>query len=278
MVLEVRRMLHNIIDKAYEKDTDIDKYKKFYLSFLEKNYKSKGGDYALKKREIRIMGVGKKSAKDLCLTALHELAHHIDNMQRDTTDHSAKFYSIYQKLVHSALDIGFMDIEDVRWVIENSSYADSRKVARFLDEYAPHYNRTAMINGNVKICVYNSFNIRSVLKEKGYRYNGVDKSWCKTIEESAVDGEKEFLLLHIQEQDIDIVDTNKVHIRNRMYIEVKGNTFQCKDILKNNGFSASKSGKKWSWKKETSQECSRSEYQNISSELADFEDVKVNIV
>jgi len=273
MVLEVRRMLHNIIDKAYEKDTDIDKYKKFYLSFLEKNYKSKGGDYALKKREIRIMGVGKKSAKDMCLTALHELAHHIDNMQRDTTDHSAKFYSVYQKLVHSALDIGFMDIEDVRWVIENSSYADSRKVARFLDEYAPHYNRTAMINGNVKICVYNSFNIRSVLKEKGYRYNGVDKSWCKTIEESAVDGEKEFLLLHIQEQDIDIVDTNKVHIRNRMYIEVKGNTFQCKDILKNNGFSASKSGKKWSWKKEILQECSRSEYQNISSELADLEDV-----
>jgi len=244
MVFEVRRMLHNIIDKAYENDTDIDKYKKFYLSFLEKNYKSKGGDYALKKREIRIMGVGKKSAKDLCLTALHELAHHIDNMQRDTTDHSTKFYSIYQKLVHSALDIGFMDIEDVRWVIENSSYADSKKVARFLDEYAPHYNRTAMINGNVKICVYNSFNIRSVLKEKGYQYNGVDKSWCKTIEESAVDGEKEFLLLHIQEQDIDIVDTNKVHIRNRMYIEVKGNTFQCKDILKNNGFSASKSGKK----------------------------------
>jgi len=46
----------------------------------------------------------------------------------------------------------------------------------------------------------------------------------------------------------------------------------------NNGFSASKSGKKWSWKKETSQECSRSEYQNISSKLVDFEGVKVNIV
>jgi len=243
MLFETREILHKIIDKAYPEDERIEQYKKFFLKFMDKNLKSKGGDYNLKTKTIRITGVGSKSPKDLTVVVLHELSHHIDNMQRQTSDHKAPFYAIYKKLIFAALDLGVATADDFKWVVNHGHYSDARKVMAIVNQHVP--DSCELPKSLKKIYIYDCYKVRYVLKGRGYKYNNVDSAWFKEFQDSAVETELDFLTAITDKKDIDVVDAQKVHLRPHNYIIVSGNTYSCKDILKSLGYFYSAKDKKW---------------------------------
>ena len=252
MLYEIRRMLPEIIDHIYVSDQKLEHYKRFYLVLEERSLKSKNGSYNLDKKTIRILGVGKRPVEDFAVTTLHELAHHIDNVQRGTSNHDSIFYDIYRELLFRALEVGFVLVKDVKQVALENKSADSKRLADFLVEYEE--NDISKEKDKVedrKLYVYNSFAIKEELNKLGYQYNSIDGSWFKTVSAWEVNKERIFLLQHIAESDIDIVSASKIHFRHKNYIEVTGKTFACQEILKKNGFTVHKENKKWIWKKET---------------------------
>ena len=63
------------------------------------------GDYTPSKRHINIYNSMNKSREHLVATAIHELAHHIECLERGTSGHSKNFYKILHELLCYALGL-----------------------------------------------------------------------------------------------------------------------------------------------------------------------------
>jgi len=249
MLFEIRNTLLRIIDKAYAQDEQIDLYKRFFLKLSEKRLKSKGGDYNIKTKSIRIFAFGGNNEKDMIVVALHELSHHIDSIQRKTTKHDYPFYTVYKNLIYACLDLNILTQEDIKWVVNNSNYSDGKKILAITNQYAPITEIDE--NKNKKIYVYNCFNIKDQLKEKGYTYNKIDNAWTLLIDDTELQKELSFLYCHVSINDIDIVEAQQIHYRQSNHIIVSGDTYPCKDILKLLGYKYINKG---IWKKNIDRE------------------------
>ncbi len=183
---QLKQMLNDLVDTAYKDDQQIIAYKAFYIEVVEKNYKSKHGDYNRETRHIRLMNPYRDENK-LIITSIHELAHHINNMQGNTDSHGPGFYSNYEKLLHAALDMGLFDKNEYLNILRESRDAiDEKKVQKMIQLYRPKdigYKKDV-----VKIIIYGAFDIKETLKEKGFVYNKISKAWeIELIEDKAND-------------------------------------------------------------------------------------------
>lgn len=176
----VKILLNDLVEYAYPHSPKQKAYKAFYVEYIDKEFKSKHGDYNTKNKHIRIFNLS-RTEDQLVVTSIHELAHHI-NFVNDTSHsfepHGQEFYKVYKKLLFTALDMGLFN----KWQFINATAdaSDSRRVKRMLEEYRPHpidYKKDMKL-----IQVFRAYEIRKNLQKHGYKYNSVLKSWEKETE------------------------------------------------------------------------------------------------
>ena len=240
-MLQVRNILCDIIDVAYKDNPNIQRYKKFYIEMVNKNRKGKHGDYLLDKHYIHIFNLYRDDAA-IIATTIHELAHHVDNINRGTTNHDKEFYEVFKVLLHTALDMNIFQIDD--FLNANKDAADSNKIAKMILYYQP--KNIGYKENLSKIIVKNCFDIKDKLKENQYKYNSINKTWEKEIDKSNIEQEKKWLNQLNASFDIESASTFGFDKKRYMYIS-KG-AFEIKEELKENGFFFD--SKKKVWKKE----------------------------
>lgn len=203
----IKILLNNLVEYAYPHSPKQKAYKAFYVEYIDKEFKSKHGDYNTKNKHIKIFNLS-RTEDQLVVTSIHELAHHI-NFVNDTSHsfepHGQEFYKVYKKLLFTALDMGLFN----KWQFINATAdaSDSRKVKRMLEEYRPHpinYKQDVKL-----IQVFYAYEIRKNLQKHGYKYNSVLKSWEKETENPL----DETAFLDSMEADYKVVDARSVSLK-----------------------------------------------------------------
>lgn len=203
----VKILLNDLVEYAYPHSPKQKAYKAFYVEYIDKEFKSKHGDYNTKNKHIRIFNLS-RTEDQLVVTSIHELAHHI-NFVNDTSHsfepHGQEFYKVYKKLLFTALDMGLFN----RWQFINATAdaSDSRKVKRMLEEYRPYpidYKKDMKL-----IQVFRAYEIRKNLQKHGYKYNSVLKSWEKETEKPL----DEATFLDSIGADYKIVDARSINLK-----------------------------------------------------------------
>lgn len=188
---QLKQMLDDLVDYTFAEDSKLRSYHAFYIEVLDKNYKGRHGDYNFHNRHIRLMNTYRNENK-LIITAVHELAHHINHMQGNTDIHGKGFYANYEKLLHGTLDMGLVKKEE--WLEAHREKHDSQsenKVQRIIESYIP--KNAEYKAGKIKITVYGAYDIKDELKTKGYTFNKIVKGWEIELEESDSDAMKKYL-------------------------------------------------------------------------------------
>ena len=193
--------------QAFPHSPRLKAYKAFYVEYIDKEFKSKHGDYNPKNKHIRVFNLN-RTEDQLVVTSIHELAHHI-NMINDTAHafepHGQEFYKIYKHLLFKALDMGLFN----KWQFLHATAdaTDSRKVKKMLEEYIPHpidYRKDAKL-----IQVFHAYEIRQKLQERAYKYNAILKCWEKETDSP----QEETDFLDLLEAKYSVVDAKSVSLK-----------------------------------------------------------------
>lgn len=203
----VKILLNDLVEYAYPHSPKQKAYKAFYVEYIDKEFKSKHGDYNTKNKHIRIFNLS-RTEDQLVVTSIHELAHHINfvnDISHSFEPHGQEFYKVYKKLLFTALDMGLFN----KWQFINATAdaGDSRKVKRMLEEYRPHpidYKKDMKL-----IQVFRAYEIRKNLQKHGYKYNSVLKSWEKEMEKPL----DEATFLDSIGADYKIVDARSINLK-----------------------------------------------------------------
>ena len=206
----VKKILVDIVDHAYAGHPNLDRYRRFYVEVVtDKEYKSKNGDYHAKDRHLRIFDQG-RSPENIVKTAIHELAHHIDTVNRGHSDHSRVFYQEYIRLLTSAIDMGIFSLEDFLETERDSQ--DGNKVRRMLRGYKP--KASTYKADEVLIAVTDGYDQKDRLKKAGYSWNPSSKAWQKEVGLPQV--KEEAAVLNDMGLQYRIDDARQLHLGRRM--------------------------------------------------------------
>ena len=194
---QVKQYLDAIIDRAYPdiNDNTRKKYHGYKVVLTTKVYKGRLGCYHYSTSELEISGIENKPVLSLVITSIHELAHHIDWCQRNTSDHQKPFYAIYKKLLYAALDLKIFSAESYFESVRFSR--DYNKVCDMLYAYNNQDRDESSVKaykeGLSRIDVKSAFSIKDHLKERGYKYDAVTKCWYKEFSQEDIETEKRWL-------------------------------------------------------------------------------------
>lgn len=227
----------DVCEHAYTSDLNIQNYLRFFVAFSKKESRSYHGRYFFKTKTIELCNFTRGS-NSIVITALHELAHHIDYCQRGTTDHKMQFYAIYKHLVHTALDMKIISKSEILNIDDSS---DSKKIKKFLDDYV--MRAIDYKNDKITIRCTNCFEQRQTLKSIGFHYEATSKSWNKEILKSDVDKTKKLIKSLNSTICLELISANSISLELMGEIVLNGNTFEFKEKLKGLGYQFQ--DKKW---------------------------------
>ena len=243
-MLKVKRILNDLVEETYKGNRRLRNYKSFYVSVLNKKMKSKHGDYDPITHYIRVYNLYRPDSA-IIATTIHELAHHIDYMTRDVTDHSRAFYDTYRELLYTALDMGLFTKED--YLNATADASDSNKIRKMISGYIP--SPTGYKEDKARVIVKNGFDHREKLKSLGYVWNPIEKVWEKEIDKSAAP--QEVFSLRKDGMDCETVGTalsfKSIDEKDRpaYYIIVGHGAFPFRDELKKDKFRFDRKDRKW---------------------------------
>lgn len=228
MERQIKDILIDIATTAYN-----EKPQYFKLDIVVEEMKSRHGDYCPSTKTIRIFNLSRPSAH-IISTTIHELAHHIDYCKYKSTGHNKRFYGIFKKLLETAIKLGYVEYSSVR------NKEDSIDIIMMEKYYGPitvKYDEKMDKNKDKTLLkVKNSYKIKDFLSENGYKYDGISKTWNKTIDDSEVQSEKEKIIDEDPLVEFDEVKFNKIEIDSFYYIVTKGNMYEHRESLKEHGY------------------------------------------
>ena len=188
---QLKVMLNDIVDRTFPDDQKLKSYKAFYIEVLNKDYKGRHGDYNPNTRHIRIMNTY-RDEKKLVVTSIHELAHHVNEMQGNTDCHGEGFYRNYKKLLYTALDMNLFDKDEyITLIKERRDASDDNKVIKMIQDYEP--KDAGYKKDIIKFTVFGGYDIKDTLKKRGYKFNRIGKAWEKEVREIDQASEEEWL-------------------------------------------------------------------------------------
>ena len=268
--VRVKKILEDVIDVAYadEPEDARENYKRFFIEIINKERKTVGGWYMYDSRTIQVFNLSHGSGKTV-KTCIHELAHHLDHCKNGTSGHKDPFYAEYRKLLYAALNMRIFTEEDVR---SDNWSNDRNKVFKMLDEWVPDF--VDYKNDIVIVSVLNGYDKRTKLKERGYKWDGLQQVWSKEMSTDELEAEEMFLNDEALEHTTS--DGNELSLNFIGYIVAEGNTYDVKDALKQEGFFFSKNGKKPAWKKKINMQDSHEEMSRLQH-MDKFTSVKFKI-
>ena len=253
---QLKKQLDNIIENAFCDDPKVETYKKFRLKISDRNVRSYSGTYNERTNTIEIVDIRGKEANNIS-TLLHEVSHRIEKHMYGKTGHQKTFYEIFRKLIHSALDLGYIDKDEMKQMDHRN--VDYKKVMKMLDSYVKCEPKIEVLKTKL-IEVSNSYSIKDKLRENNYYWNSVSKTWTKEVYNSLINSElKKLESLNIQKSDIEIREMGKMAFKYKgknvvlsdYPVIIKGG-FDIKEFLKKDGYQYDSQNKIW--------------YKNFSSE------------
>lgn len=259
LAVQIKKMLNDILDVAYESDvppSTIIKFKRFTIMASEAELGGALGDCWHNKdgsASIRILGLGRDRYQESLIVAIHEVTHHVEHTLYGKSGHSPRFYDIHKKLLFAAFDMGILKVEDVTEDSESRA-RNQYKLAGMMHEYVPHpidYKAD-----NVQLFVYNAYSVKDKLKSHGYRWNGLDQAWTKELPESEFEDEMQFLQsLPVPESDIKQVRGGAVVTRLRKSAKLFNVPYEQRDIVKGLGYRWVDAKKQKYWRKLIDGDC-----------------------
>ena len=234
----------DIIDYLYKDNKE--KYKKFYIKIIPKEMKSIHGRYTWDRSLIEIFNLSRPYNHTIT-TILHEVAHHIDYVDRGTTNHKREFYDVFYRLIIGALELEILSKNDI---ITETDSSDKDRLEKYFGSIRNWEVGKVDYKKDIKIIkVSNSYEVKEYLKMNGYRYSKLEQVWVKEIRVGNISEEVNLLKRLIDEENIKIKDRNDLEIEAIYYIAVF-NSYMHKDILKQNGYIYNGYGiEKKSWNK-----------------------------
>lgn len=207
---EMKKHLEEIVDHAdfsVKNVLNVHRFKWFKIEFVNKDLRSKSGDYNMKTHTIRVFNIKGMDNTFRLLVMLHELSHHIDWCIRGRTDHQAPFYDVYRNLIYSALDLNKFTVQDVMKLPKRTN--DYSKVQKIVREYSQNINDNPQTVLST-IYVFNAFYFRQFLKDRKYRWLNNLKAWSKQMKSDEIAGEWEYLVndLMISRDNIKVIESN----------------------------------------------------------------------
>ena len=239
--IEVKKILDDIIFYTYKDNVENEVYEKltkFYVKLENKVTNSYHGLYKYNDSSITITNLYRGHTSIIC-TTIHELAHHVDRVFRGKSDHSKKFYSVFEKLLYTGLNMGLFNKEDA--LLMQTDASDSNKVKKIIDGYKPspiNYKKDEK-----KIIVRNCYNIKEELKHKGFRYNSLAKTWEITVNNADVSKIEEWL--KSLNSEYEIMSGNNMKIDAVGFLIATDGSYEHKEELKQNGFYWNADKKRW---------------------------------
>ena len=235
-------MLCDVIDHTYAASTSeavLKKYKAFYLEYANK-FASSDSSYSWKTKKIIIRNLFQDDSL-LLFSSIRSLAHHIDFVNRGNTNNDWQYLAELERLLRSTIEMGlisFLQIKDI-----DLSDKEQKIIYKLEQEgiSADQYKDNAVV-----IRVYNSYNVRSRLREHGYYWLSNEKVWEKEINQQAMSDELSFLEQIIDLRNVTTHSAAELLLTSYMYILVY-ESYNRKDELKANGYSFD--SKERAWKK-----------------------------
>lgn len=255
---ELKKILEDIIFYAYHGKVPEEKYQqliRFRVEIDNTVLRSLNGQYLPSERRIRLANLYRNHI-NLVKTAIHELAHHGDHILNYKGGHGTSFYAVYEILLHTALDMGVLTVEDMTDMVHDSR--DHNKVKKILSRYVPHpidYKKDEK-----RFVVRNCFSVKEELKANGFRYNSLACTWEKTVLASEEAQTSEFLTAH--GCDFEVQDGSSVAIEVKGTLVAHEGSYEHREELKAAGFRWNAEKKRWQKK------IDMSSYQEEVSNLA----------
>lgn len=135
MYIIIKAFLDDLIDFCYKGTVEPDmlaKYHKFYLKLTDKELKSTLGHYIFSKKAIHLFNVKSRNNVSCIITLIHELSHHIDYMNRGTSDHSKDFYNVHIELIMTLFKMGTVSYNEFINLKDNA--CNSNKLKRLVEK------------------------------------------------------------------------------------------------------------------------------------------------
>lgn len=237
--VKLKEQMNDIIDVAYRDRTPalLRQLKRFSIYCTSEVMRTKLGQCAFhraaKTSNITIYALADEGYKEILITTMHEVSHHIDCSIRGSTGHDAPFYLAHKKLLFAAMDMGILAKEDV---VNSTSRARNRnKLAGMMREYVP--NPVSYKEDVVQVFVYDAYSVKDSLKARGYKWNSLDAAWVLATTAPALATEKQYLSeLGVKEKNIKVLESNAVVARLRKNVRLYGVPFDSKEIVKGLSF------------------------------------------
>ena len=196
MYREIKNTLNDLIKNCYQNLPleKVNNYLRFYIKLENKTLKSYLGKYKPKKRTIYIYNIKNESNTSVIVTLLHELAHHIDHVNRNKSNHDDTFYKIHIDLLCTAFDMKIITYEE--FMVHSSNAQNIAKLKRMIEKI--NYPSIAKDLNYKKdylwLIASNKNNYKTDdLKSNSFIYNPYIKKWCLRCTVSDIDAIEEKL-------------------------------------------------------------------------------------
>lgn len=176
----VKSVLYDLIYYCYKEKVSkktLELYKEFKLELSPTVYSSFLGDYRKKDARIRLLGVGNRENDALVITLIHELSHHIDTINRGTSNHDNNFYKVHIELLFGTFDLNIMSYEEFMQC--NTTAANDKKLKKLVQKRNYTYFDVNYHSSEVWAIVPNAYPEKDFLKENEFKYNVFSKIWLK---------------------------------------------------------------------------------------------------
>lgn len=228
MEKRIKEILIDIAEKTYNKKPSY-----FRIEVIPEERKSFHGDYNPTTKTIRIFNLS-RPIEHVISTTIHELAHHIDFSNNGSSGHNKRFYGIFRDLLKTAIKCGYINYSSIK---NKKDSLDIVQMEKYYGELIAFYDESK--NDKKDKCIIKvrkSFNIKNYLSENGFLFNGLEKTWDKTINKTDLEQVKNEILEKDNNVEIIVSDFNTISAEIFYYIIVSKNTYENKDILSENGY------------------------------------------
>ena len=227
MDIYIYNRMIEVLQKAYPELYR--KYKNFMVVSLTKEQK-KSSQYRFHLKRIELCTLS-RTAGDIFISALLELARHIDVINRRETHDDYELMTIFRTLLIAAVRLNLIQVNDLKR-FTNVKIRD--KVQHFFHkfEYWKFEKEEPVKAAYAYIYVFEAFMIKNLLKTNGYHYDAAQNCWIKKLLSSDLKKEKKFVDAHEMEAEWKIIADNSFYIRPVYKIKLKTYSIEDSKLLR----------------------------------------------
>lgn len=261
---EIKLILNRLIEHCYENQSKelLDSYKRFSIILSRRETKI---NESYKEREITIYNLF-RSECEIVNSIIIGLSHHIDFCHRGYTNNKKEFIDVYKNILYFCLNYGYLNYDEL------TGSNDFNNIKRIRDVLESFWLDNKPSDKS-KIEVYNSYNLKNILRTNGYKYSYLGRCWYFILPNNNISKHMKWIKGSDKNAKTVIVNENKITINIHAKIVVSGNSYFVKDILKDNGYKFSDKA----WKKYINASDYLTEKQDILKKLPVGQGLKVSI-